>query len=177
MKNKHTLLLIPTLIFPYAVIALIAAYFSSQSISKNLFEFIDDNMSAFGMALVVLFVLAIAFNIVYIIASRETATASVLEKALILKCLQIPAYMLNFGFGLLLGMMFIMTFPLILFLVFIDMLTLSLSGFISIYALAKCIKAETHKKKVVLVMAIICQFFFCLDMISVLGAYLLKDKG
>ncbi len=176
MKNKHTLLLIPTLIFPYAFVALIGAYFFLPLIFVTMDKFILDNVPVFGVGLLVLFVLSIAFNIIYIIVSRGTAALSVLETALILKCLQIPAYMLIFGFALLLGMMFIMTFPLILFLVFIDLLTLFLSNFISIYALAKCIKAETYKPKGALVIAIICQFFFCLDFFGVLGAYLLRNK-
>ena len=71
-----------------------------------------------------------------------------------------------FILGLIMGMMFFMTFPLIIFLVLVDLLTLWLSGIISIHSISKVLKETKSCSKPVLVFAIICQFIFCADVIS-----------
>lgn len=65
------------------------------------------------------------------------------------------------------GFMFFMTLPFIIFLIFIDCVTMFLSGMISVFALVKKMKTD----EVPAIICTICQFFFCADIISLLVVY------
>jgi heme/copper-type cytochrome/quinol oxidase subunit 3 len=65
-----------------------------------------------------------------------------------------------------LGFMFFITLPLILFLVIIDLITLWLSSMISVYAYCKVLKENRNHSTSLLIVSLICQFFFCADVIS-----------
>ena len=64
------------------------------------------------------------------------------------------------------GLMFFMTFPFVLLLVLIDLLTLWISGMISVYSISKALKEGGLCSKAILSISMICQFFFCADVIS-----------
>ena len=59
-------------------------------------------------------------------------------------------------------LLFFMTFPFIHFLVFIDYVTIILSGMISVFSLIK----NTGKNTFLSVIAILLQFVFCADIMS-----------
>ena len=67
---------------------------------------------------------------------------------------------------LVIKVMFFMTFPFIILLVFIDLITLWLSGMISVCALVKGIRDKRISSKAPLIIALVCQMFFCADIIS-----------
>ena len=64
------------------------------------------------------------------------------------------------------GLMLFMTFPFVIFLVIVDLLTLLISGMISVYAIARLSKDGVPCSKSLLIVAMICQVFFCADIIS-----------
>ena len=162
---KKTLLL-PTMLFPYLIILLFVLFFGMGEAGYGAFQgkFLD-NIAVVGIGLLAYIVLAAVLNIVYLMGTRKEDYADRLKAALLVKCVQIPAYVLIFLFGLLLGMMFFMTLPLILLLVITDYITLWLGNMVSIPALLKGMK-EKSAKPGWLIAALIAQFFFCTDIIS-----------
>ena len=79
--------------------------------------------------------------------------------------------MVMYIYGLMLGMMFFMTLPMIIILFIIDSVILLLSNFISIYALAESIKGRIFRNNAIPIIAIVCQFFFCIDVISIFAVF------
>ena len=69
------------------------------------------------------------------------------------------------------GLVFFMAIPLILLLVIVDYLTLFFSGTLSVMATIKSLK----KAKTLSITTLVCQFFFCLDIISLI-VYCIKIK-
>ena len=157
-------LLIPTVIFPY--IFCIGGYLFLQ------FGFNDFYVTIWGYCLLICAVLAIALNIVFMVCSRNQQAIDVLKTSLILKLIHIPTYVLIYIIGLFMGFMFFMTFPLILFLVFIDYVTLILSSMISVFALIKNLK----NNKGISILALLCQIFFCVDVIALTIAFFTIKK-
>ena len=146
------LLLLPTALFPYTVCLLIASMFGGG----------DSAFKTLGIACLVCLGSAFVCNIGFMAVSREQDARSLVKIALALKAIHIPSYVLIFLLGLGLGISIIMTFPLVLFLILMDAVTLFLSGMISVYALIR----NTKNQKVLSVVGLICQFFFCADVIS-----------
>ena len=153
------LLLLPTIIFPYTVCLCLGYGFIAQSFSNTTIKIL-------GIFVFVTLVLSFACNLVYIFTAKENTAKELMKTALLIKAVHIPTYILIFVLGVLMGLMFFMTFPFILLLVFIDLLTLWMSGMISVYSLAKSLKERGLCSKRLLIMAMVCQFFFCADIIS-----------
>ena len=56
------------------------------------------------------------------IFNKKKEAQDLLKTALLVKCLHIPSYIIFFVFGVMAGLMFFMTFPLIMFIIFIDII-------------------------------------------------------
>ncbi len=152
------LLLLPTAFFPYSV-CLCGGYGFVSGHLRN-----DPILTALAILALFCGVLALVGNIVFMVLSRGQSASALCKTALILKLIHIPAYTLIFLVGLLVGFMFFMTLPFILFLIAIDGITLFLSGMISVFSLLK----QRKNNRVLCTVGIICQFFFCADVISLI---------
>lgn len=158
--------LLPTMLFPYLIILLFALYLTLSNVKDGAYTgVILDHIGYVGIGLLVYLLLAVGMNIVYLVGARKEDYADRLKAALLVKCVQIPAYVLIFLYGLLLGLMFFMTFPIIIILVITDYITLWLGDMVSIPALVKGWK-EKSAKPALLIAALIAQFIFCADIIS-----------
>ena len=166
MKKK--LLLIPTTVFPYIFIAFTVFFFIFSNNPNSLLYISQDNIIFVPIGFTIIVFLSFILNIIFIVMSKSDDSSKILTTALIIKCVQIPAYIAIFLFGLLLSLMIFMTVPLILILILIDLITLFLSSMISIYSIIKVLKEKKSKKKALPVIAIICQFFFCVDVLSLI---------
>ena len=147
------LLLIPVTILPYfpALGVLLGKLFPESADS-----------TVFGV-LIALFALATPVcNVIFMILSRKDDPFGLIRAALLVKLVHIPAYIMIFIFGVIAAVMIFMTLPLILMLILFDCTVLFLSSLLSVFALAKNIK----NNKLLSVAALICQFFFCADVIS-----------
>ncbi len=143
------------MIFPYSLVlgALLSEFFP-EDIAPTIF-----GIFAFFVVLT-----APICNIIFIILSRKDHPYSLVSAALLVMLVHIPAYVCIFLMGIVAAFMFFMTFPLILMFILFDCIVLFLSNLISVYALAKNIK----NNKALSVVALICQFIFCADVISLL---------
>ena len=161
---KKLLFLIPTVIFPYLFCGGLLIGFGAG--------WGDAFVKIWAIILVACVALSLVFNVIYMVLSRKQDAHHLVKVALIIKLLHIPTYALIFVFGLLMGFMFIMTFPFILFLVYIDCLTMVLSGMISVFALIKSFK----NNRLVSILTLVCQPFFCVDIISLFIANCILKK-
>lgn len=149
------LLLIPVIIFPYLL--------ALGVLLSNLFPE-DIAPIVFGI-FIILFALATPIcNIIFMILSRKDDPCDLIRTAFLVKLVHIPAYIIVFILGVVAAFMIFMTLPLILMLILFDCIVLFFSSSISVFALAKNIK----NNKLLSVAALICQFFFCADVISLL---------
>ncbi len=150
-------LLIPAIVFPYTVCLVLAYGFFGGGFNDNV-------IAVLGIFAVICLALAFVCNLIYIFTTIHAQPNELLKAALLVKLIHIPTYLLIFLFGLLLWVMFFMTFPLILLLVLVDVVTLFLSDMVSVYAMARNVKRYPGPVAV----ALVCQFFFCADVISLL---------
>ena len=148
------LLLIPEMLLPYA--------FALGIIISNLSDNDDQAALVFGIVITILSIAPLICNVIYAITTRNDDPHTLICSALLVKIVHIPAFVVIFAFGLISSLMIFMTLPLILMLIAFDYFVLLSSSFISIFALAKNLK----NIKTVSVLALICQFLFCADVIS-----------
>ncbi len=152
------LLILPTILFPYMVCLCLGYGFVCS--------FFDTTIAILAIASLVLLVASFVCNIIYFFTTKNITSAQLLKTAFLIKILHIPTYVAIYLLGLMMGLMFFMTSPFILFLVFVDLITLWLSGMISIYSLIRLLKDNSGISKALLIIALICQFVFCADIIS-----------
>ena len=158
------LLLIPTVIFPYLFCIFLLVGFGAG--------WGDVFVNICVIVFLVCILLSVVLNIVYMVISRKQDACDLLKTSLLIKVIHIPTYALIFVIGLLMGFMFFMPYPFIIFLVFVDYITLILSSMISVFALIKSIK----NNRAVSILALICQLFFCADIISLFIANCVVKK-
>ena len=162
-------LLVPAMIFPYTVCLCLASGFMSQSFS-------DAAVKVFGTISVITFVLAFLCNLIFIFTSGNTPVSQMLKAALLIKIIHIPTYIVFFILGMIMGLVFLMTFPFILFLMFIDVLTLLISSMVSVYSIIKGLREKGENSKFYLVITLLCQFLWCADIISLFIASAIKKS-
>ena len=157
------LLLLPVIIFPYSLcLSAAASEIFSEYIAPDVFE-----------ALFILFALATPVcNVIFMVASRNDEPHELIRAALWVKLLHIPSYVAVFAFGVFASLMIFTTLPLILMLILFDCIILILSSSISVFALVK----NAKKSKTLSVAALICQFFFCADVVSLIVLRLVSKK-
>ena len=156
-------LLIPAVLFPYLTIAVFASFFMIGNRSDIFAAAFLDHIGLIGLATGMMLLLAISCNLAFMMKNRNAPPVELVHIALIVKCLYIPAYILVFVVGLILGLMIFMTLPLILLLIFLDLVFLWLTNMLSIFALIKTRNHSVHRA-----IALVCQFFFCADIGSLL---------
>ncbi len=144
-------LLVPAMAFPYALVAgfVLSLGFGDYALLVYVGLFL---------------LLPLVCNIAFCVSAKNADPREIISMALLVKLLHIPVYIVVFLFGAAASLMVIFTFPLILAAILFDCLTLFISSTVSVFALVKNIKIN---KKLSLI-ALVCQFFFCADVISLL---------
>ena len=157
------LLLLPVIIFPYLlVLGLLLSELFPEDIAPI----------AFG-CFVVLFALATPIcNIIFMIVSQNDDSHDLIRAALLVKLVHVPSYVIVFICGVVASTMIFMTLPLIFMFILFDCIVLFLSSSISVFALAKDVK----NNKILSIATLICQFFFCADIISLCVLRLVSKK-
>ena len=157
------LLLLPAMLFPYS--------FVLGGILSDGFANVDSDLEAY-ILIGLFFILPLVCNMAFIILSRKDDPYKLISSALIVKLVHIPSYVIIFVMGLISSLMIFMTLPLILMLILFDYIVLITSSFVSVFALAKNIK----EKKTLSILALICQFFFCADIISLFVLWIISKN-
>ena len=158
------LLLIPAMLFPYSFVL---GFVFSEGYANS-----DSAIFALAAFVGLFFILPLVCNIAFIVFSRKDDPYKLISSALIVKLVHIPSYVIIFVMGLISSLMIFMTLPLILMLILFDYIVLITSSFISVFALAKNI----NEKKTLSILALICQFFFCADIISLFVLWIISKN-
>lgn len=180
MKQKIFLFIIPTILLPYLILFSIATVFLSTSVP--LFTFIMETIfrgnALYLLAAILLYCLisAVLGIICFIAVLKENLDALLLSKRImIVKLIQIPAYVVIFVLGVLLALT-IFTYPVSFALFLLDCLTVFLTGLLVTAAAINSVRQGAFQCKHI-IWIIVLQFIFCADVIaSVLFYRMLNSK-
>lgn len=169
MNKKKIWLLLPTILLPYMTLLMLAMVLLSTKIPA--FEYVlervfrENGLYMFA-ALLVFFLIAVVFSITFFVLSiwKKWDPVALSKYAMIIKWVLTPAYVVIFVLGFFL-MITLFTIPIALLLVFVDCLTLFLTGLLTISAALNAVRQGVFQTKEVL-WVVILQFVFCADVVA-----------
>lgn len=179
MNKKAFLLSIPTLLTPYIVIFSLAVIFLSTSVKffEVIMESVFQNNALLLIAALLIYCLltvAICIACFFISAFKFRDALSTAKTAMLIKLMQIPAYVLIFVLGVWTTIA-IITIPFAIGLFLVDCLCLFLTGLSVISSVICAVRQGTLKFREV-IWVIILQFVFCADVVAAI-IYYKKLKG
>ena len=174
MITKRIWLAIPILLLPYlALLTLATIFLSTKSAFFNrVMEsvFYGNALYLIATFLIYCLLVAVLSAVCFIVSIHKKWDAFSLAKFfMIVKLLQIPSYALIFVLGVLFSIT-IFTIPFSIALIFVDYVSLILSGLGVISAVINTIRQGVFNKKEVLWL-LIAQFFFCIDVVAAMILY------
>lgn len=179
--NKHRIwYILPTVLLPYLVLCSLALIFLStnhpffRSIMKTVFH---SNALYLFAALLIFCILAAILTIVFFFMglSKGWNPLSMAKTAMIVKLIQVPAYIMIFILGVLLAIT-VFTIPFSVGLFLVDCLTLFLTGLITSAAVINAVRQSNFSIKET-IWVIILQMFFCADVIASIVFYSMLKKA
>lgn len=169
MNKKNIWLLLPTILLPYMTLLMLAMVLLSTKIPA--FEYVlervfRENGLYMLAALLVFFLIAVVLSITYFALSirKKWDPVALSKYAMIIKWVQTPAYIVIFVLGFFL-MITLFTIPFALMFVFVDCLTLFLTGLLTMSAALNAVRQGIFQTKEVL-WVVILQFVFCADVVA-----------
>ena len=174
MTKKKFWLGIPTILLPYLALFTLATVFLSTKIDffRYIMEYVFESNALYLIGTFILCcILTTILNIICFAFSiyNKWDALSLVKTMMIIKLIQIPAYVLIFVLGIILAIT-IFTFPFSIGLFLFDCLSLFLTGALVVSAAINSIKQGLFKLKDILWIMIL-QFFFCVDVISTIIFY------
>ena len=179
MNKKRIWLALPTALLPYVALFALATVFLSTKLS-----FFEVTMeSVFGgnglylfAAFLLYCLLCMALGVVGFVVGicKKWDAVSLAKFAMIVKLIQIPAYLTLFVLGLLL-MLAIFTIPFSIVLFFVCSLTLALTGLWVVSASITALRQGICKPQEV-IWVMILQFVFCADVVASIIFYVTLKK-
>lgn len=169
MNKKLLLIFIPIAIVPYLSLFALATIFFSTTlpffgwIMDSVF---DSNALYLIAALLLYYILAVALSIVCFVVSiyAKWDALSLAKAAMIIKLIQIPAYVLIFVLGLML-LITIFTYPFSIALFMLNCLSMFMTGLLVIASVISAIRNNIFSFTEIS-WVILLQFVFCADVIS-----------
>ena len=166
---KKYIRLIPTMIFPYAymIYGLIAT--ATGSVFEALWseKTAEDVMMGFSFLLILLYQILVIAGTLYstaMITRKEYSAYDAAKTNLVVKAVQIPAYIFHFVLGFCGLLMSIWGIPFIFFAIIIDLLTIVFSGIYACGCMAK-LQKENVLSKGKAIGAAIGSFVYCVDIV------------
>lgn len=170
---KRFLLLIPLMIQPYILLFALYSIFIDQSIVEYFF---DNNGLLLLFMIFVTIVISFICTLVYMPlclskgwSARQTAFFNML-----IKLVQIPAYLAIFVLGVLFFIT-IFTYAFSVFFVLFDCITIFLTGLVGLTANLRLYKEHKCSGSFAALNSV-CQFIFCIDVISAVVVYVYSRK-
>lgn len=179
MNKKRIWLIIPSFFLPYLILLTLATMFSVENpIFEFVMKYLFNNNGLLLIAFTLLFVLfASVLSIICFILSlqKKWDPLSLAKSVMIIKLLQIPAYIVIFILGAVF-LLTIFTYAITFFLFLFDCISLILTGLITISAIINAMHQQLIDKSES-ILFIILQFFFVADVVSSVILYftLLKN--
>ena len=174
MNKKRIWFIIPTALLPYLVLfALATVFFSTKHpfFERIMVSVFHGNAIILLIALSLYCLLAAVISILGFVISIRMGwdCFSLVKSAMIVKLMQVPAYILIFVLSVLLATT-IFTIPFSIGLFLIDCLTLYLTGLVTIAAAVNAVRQDKIKSTEALLI-IILQFIFCVDIVASIAFY------
>ena len=173
---KKYFLMIPLMLFPYAyLILLIYMYFSSGVMDKI---FGSQTAIDIWFCIVVIYLIYIIFIVFYntIVSARGTYSAyQAAQINLLVKGVQVPAYIFHFVIGMMGTVMSVWGIGIILGAVVVDLITILLTGISSIGCSIRMKKEKALNTPVSILMGIGC-FIYCADVVIAIVYYTMAKK-
>lgn len=171
-KMKKYILLLPSAIVPYSLLFALYCIFSGF-LMESLFR---SSIFVVLLYISVLFVIALLCNIIFfaLSISRKWPSEQIALANMMIKLIQIPAYVLIFILGVIFSIS-IFTYAFSFFFVIFDFLTIFLTGLIGVSAVVRCYRDGKVSEEFSVVNGIL-QFVFCVDVISA-GTVFIKSKS
>lgn len=170
---KHFLLLIPVMIQPYILLFALYSIFINQYIVE---QFFGNNGLWLLFMIFVTIVISFICTLVYMPfclakgwGARQTAFFNML-----IKLVQIPAYLAIFVLGVLFFIT-IFTYAFSVFFVLFDCITIFLTGLVGLTANLRLYKEHKCSGSFAALNSV-CQFVFCIDVISAVVVYICSRK-
>lgn len=167
MNRKNTWMLMPTVFLPYYLLftTFVLLYSTEVTFFKWLLRSLGDNGWAPVLFLVIYSVIALALNIFYVYQSiRKGMEPLFLAKvAMIIKLVQIPAFLIIFVYGVLFTVA-IFTIGFAIAFVIFDALSLLLSGMVMMASVVNS-KRRREVSNTHAILFILSQFMFCVDVV------------
>lgn len=175
MNKKLFLISIPIVLVPYlALFALATVFFSTDLPFFNyIMESVFDSNALYLIAALFLYcILTGMLSIVCFFVSiyKKWDAISLAKTAMIMKLVQVPAYVLIFALGAVF-VITIFTIPFSIGLFVIDCLSVFMKGLFVVSSVIATIKSNTFTLKEV-IWVILLQFIFCADVISSIVFYI-----
>ncbi len=175
MNKKLFLISIPIVLVPYlALFALATVFFSTDLPFFNyIMESVFDSNALYLIAALFLYcILTGMLSIVCFFVSiyKKWDAISLAKTAMIMKLVQVPAYVLLFALGAVF-VITIFTIPFSIGLFVIDCLSVFMTGLFVVSSVIATIKSNTFTLKEV-IWVILLQFIFCADVISSIVFYI-----
>lgn len=169
MNKKLLLIFIPIALVPYFALFVLATTFFSTEIPffRWIMESVFDSNALYLIAALLLYyILAVVLSIVCFVVSiyAKWDALSLAKTAMIIKLVQIPAYLLIFVFGFMF-LITIFTMPFSIGLFMLNCLSMFMTGLLVIASATSAIRNHIFSLKEIL-WVILLQFVFCADVIS-----------
>ena len=175
MNKRLFLISVPIVLVPYLALFTLATVFFSTKISffNYIMESVFNSNALYLIAVLLLYcLLAGVLSIVCFFASiyKKWDAISLAKTAMVMKLVQVPAYVLIFALGAVF-VMTIFTIPFSIGLFVIDCLSVFMTGLFVISSVIATIRNNTFTLKEV-IWVILLQFVFCADVISSVVFYI-----
>lgn len=167
---KKYIRLLPVILYPYAY--LIIMFFYIKLFSEK--DYANDILEAIGIIYNLYSLIIAIINAVQTARGRYTAHQAA-KMNLVIKGVQIPAYMFHFLVGMVGALMSVWGIGFILWAILIDILTIALTG---INAIGCCIRLckEGMLSKGKSVFFALCSFVYCIDVVAIMLYIMVKKK-
>lgn len=164
--KRYLILLLPCAVFPYLLLFFLFGFFRGF-----LLDWIGENLLLTFLLLGIWFFASLLANLAFLMLAlgRQWSGRSLALASMVLKLIQIPAYVTVF----LLGCIFALTiwlFAFVIVLFFLDCLTILLTGLIGLTASIRC-AGEKRVSKGLCVANGILSFVFCADVVLAIIFY------
>lgn len=168
---KKYIILLPVMLYPYAyLIYIFIIFFAGLG-----FAFLGINSTEFllneyiiGFYHILCIVISIYSAITVVTKTNNGKQAGLLN--LVLKCIQIPGYLINSVIGFIGLCMGLWGIGIVLFILFVDLISITLTGLVSIGCMIK-LKKEGSLTTSQTIIYTIFSFIFCFDILFAILAY------
>jgi hypothetical protein len=171
---KKYLKMLPVIIYPYVYLIAMALYFWGWDFSAVIRDYGLDAVLIMAIVYNLYSLIAVIVNIVSACKGKRSAK-ELAKMNLIIKTVQIPAYIFHFILGLVGIVASIWGIGFIMWAVFIDTITIFLTGLNAVSVSVRCCKENILSKQSSVIFAVL-SFVYCIDVLIAVVFFAMARK-